>query len=98
MHQDRRVAAHIVAGPEPADVGQQANGHRITARVEDTLREQPHTTAGALPMGSALRPDGIGGLLLLIRNRVLAVTVSPRSSSGDFSSVTLFHRSAWCTG
>ncbi|GGL01946.1 hypothetical protein GCM10014719_00180 [Planomonospora parontospora subsp. antibiotica] len=78
MHEDRGIAADVVAGPEPADVGQQADRHRITALCagkgtgaegvsgDDGARPVP----GVVPTGSAPSPDDIGGSPALIRSCV----------------------------
>ncbi|GAA1017041.1 hypothetical protein Aple_103030 [Acrocarpospora pleiomorpha] len=71
MDQDRRVAAHVMAGPEAADVGEKANGHPTTIRddvPEDAAEAQ---LVGAAPAGSAPCPDVIGGSPALIAHRVV---------------------------
>ncbi|GAA1705612.1 hypothetical protein GCM10009734_05400 [Nonomuraea bangladeshensis] len=64
MHEDGRVAEDLVAGPEAADVGQEPNGHRITALREPPRERMAQRTACAAPTESAPGPDDMGGLLL----------------------------------
>jgi hypothetical protein len=65
VHEDRGIAAYIITGPQPADVGQQANGHRITASMSGRgQRTATRLIPGTKLAGSAVCPDIIGGLLL----------------------------------
>src|SRR5690606_18112527 len=66
VHEDGRVAEDLVAGPQAADVGQQPNGHRITAPHAGSTQR----TACAAPTESAPGPDDMGGLLLSSANAV----------------------------